>query len=439
MVHEHSQQRGSSLLLILGAMAAGGPAILFQVLNISGAYHLGEVSPQLSALVNGVAIMGAAFILSWAAEAAQKDVSAALAIAVLALIALLPEYSVEAYLAWDAGANPGDPLRVGRLAANVTGANRLLIGLGWSTVAIAFWLRVRRNMNLPAKLSREIGLLAIATALSFSIFFFNGVAFVLGLVMILVYASYLVLSSLAKPEEPDLAGPSQTIGNLPRTWRRTVVVLLLLFAAGVILSSVEPFVHGLVDTGEALGISDFLLIQWLAPLASESPEMVVALLYTARANPAAGITVLVSAQVNQLTVLIGSMPMIFSISAGGVHSIHLQHTQVLEFLLTSALSLFAVVLIARRRLSIVSALTLLAVFTAQIITHVVFESDHARLETSLLVFSLLLIGGAVALILRDLARLWLLLRYIKRVIEELAGALARKQPHALPKGGGSHG
>jgi len=39
----------------------------------------------------GVGIVGAAFLLAWAAEALQLDVSQGLALALLALIAVLPE------------------------------------------------------------------------------------------------------------------------------------------------------------------------------------------------------------------------------------------------------------------------------------------------------------------------------------------------------------
>ena len=54
-----------------------------------------ELSHPLEALLFGLAIVGAAFMLSWAAEVAQLDISAGLAIAILALIAVLPEYAVD--------------------------------------------------------------------------------------------------------------------------------------------------------------------------------------------------------------------------------------------------------------------------------------------------------------------------------------------------------
>ena len=57
----------------------------------------------MEALLFGLAIVGAAFILSWAAEVAQLDISAGLAIAVLAFIAVLPEYAVDIVFAWKGG------------------------------------------------------------------------------------------------------------------------------------------------------------------------------------------------------------------------------------------------------------------------------------------------------------------------------------------------
>ena len=50
-------------------------------------------------------ILAGAFLLSWAAEVAELDISASLAIAILALLTILPEYAIESVLAWDAGAS----------------------------------------------------------------------------------------------------------------------------------------------------------------------------------------------------------------------------------------------------------------------------------------------------------------------------------------------
>jgi hypothetical protein len=60
-------------------------------------------NPVVALVIYGAAVVSASFVLALAAEAAQIDVSGGLAIAVLALIAVLPEYAVDLYYAYTAG------------------------------------------------------------------------------------------------------------------------------------------------------------------------------------------------------------------------------------------------------------------------------------------------------------------------------------------------
>ncbi|MBS2080474.1 sodium:proton exchanger, partial [Mycobacterium tuberculosis] len=69
-----------------GAFVA--PAVAIGIAGL----HVGAV-PAL--LIFGAAVVAASFLLAWAAEAAQIDVSGGLATALLALIAVLPEYAVD--------------------------------------------------------------------------------------------------------------------------------------------------------------------------------------------------------------------------------------------------------------------------------------------------------------------------------------------------------
>src|SRR5215211_3842275 len=94
-------------------------------------------SVELATLCFGVAIVGAAFAISWAAEAAEHDIPRALALTVVALLAVLPEYAVDLVFAYKAGS---DPAFAPYAVANMTGSNRLLLGLGWPTVAVIAWL-----------------------------------------------------------------------------------------------------------------------------------------------------------------------------------------------------------------------------------------------------------------------------------------------------------
>src|SRR6266478_9883673 len=121
--------------------------------------------PHFEALSSGLAIFGAAFMLSWAAELSQKDIPQALAIALLALIAVLPEYAVDMYFAWTAGK---DPKYTAFAMANMTGANRLLIGVGWAAVVFAFWLKTRKKeVSLEPEHKIEVLFLGLATLYSF--------------------------------------------------------------------------------------------------------------------------------------------------------------------------------------------------------------------------------------------------------------------------------
>src|SRR5204863_811465 len=115
--------------------------------------RLGDLhaNPATSAAIFGLAIVGAAFMLSWAAEVAQLDISAGLAIAVLAFIAVLPEYAVDMVFAWKGGnafekfgptcraAGDTSESPCSLALANMTGANRLLIGIGWPMLVFVAW------------------------------------------------------------------------------------------------------------------------------------------------------------------------------------------------------------------------------------------------------------------------------------------------------------
>ena len=365
-----------------------------------------EPHPLVSTCVYGGAILAGAFVLSWAAEVAELDISASLAIAILALLTVLPEYAIEAVLAWDAGASFDTATRVAteetrRVAANVTGANRLLIGFGWPVVILIFWLRRRQVLDLRGRLGPEVTFLAVATLLTFAIFFLDGIHLLMGAVLIGLYVAYLWVGSRSGGEEPELAGIAAWLGSLPVQWRRTAVALLFVYATAVIVVAADPFVESLIETGRHLGIDEFVLIQWIAPLASELPEVVVAVLFALRANAAAGITVLIASEVNKFTLLIGSMVVIFSLSAGEMLTFPLDTRQAVEFLLTAAVALFGLVLIARRTLDWRAGVVLLALFVA----HLFFPGAEQRVW-----FTYAYLGLTGALIALDWRRVTFLFR-----------------------------
>ena len=343
-------------LLPAGAIALGLPAIILRL-----------AKPDLPVLLEtglfGLGILSAAFLLGAAAEASQHDIPKALGIAVLAFVAVLPEYAVDLVFAWRAADDPEQ----GQFAvANMTGGNRLLVGVGWPMVLLVFYLR--RNglrLALPRAISLEIAVLGVATVYSFVIPLKGTITLIDTLIFCSLLAYYLVRSARSPKEAPLAGGPAEMVAQLTPWRRRTVVALLFAYAAIAIIAAAEPFADGLIATGSKLGVDEFLLVQWVAPLASESPEFFVAAYLVWRGAAASGMTALISSKVNQWTLLIGSIPVAFAVSGGRLAAFPLDGRQSDEIFLTAAQSLFAVLVIVDRRFSAREAGILFVLFAAQ--------------------------------------------------------------------------
>jgi cation:H+ antiporter len=331
------------------------------VVHLSGTH----AAPEFQALSAGLAIFGASFMLSWAAELAQLDIPQALALALLALIAVLPEYAVDMYFAWMAGK---DPKYTAFATANMTGANRLLIGIGWAAVVFAFWLKTRKKaVQLEPSHKIEVFYLGLATLYSFFIPFKGRLDLFDAVIFIAIFVCYMRRASQSAHVEPELEGPTEVIASWGISARRWVTVGFFLLSGYTILISAEPFAEGLLATGRTFGIEEFILVQWLAPLASESPEFIVAILFALRANPGASLGTLISSKINQWTLLIGMLPVVYAISAGQISPMQMDERQVEELLLTAAQSLFAVAILANLSFSVGEALILFVLFGTQLL------------------------------------------------------------------------
>jgi len=347
----------------------------------------GHPAAHLQALSSGVAIFGAAFMLSWSAELAQKDIPQALAIALLALIAVLPEYAVDMYFAWSAGK---DPQYTSYAMANMTGANRLLIGVGWAAVVLTVWLKTgKKAIQLEPGHRIEICYLGLATIYSFVIPFKTRLNLVDAVVFITIFFFYMRAASKASHVEPELEGPPAMIESWGEGPRRIMTVLFFLFSGFTIFISAEPFAEGLLATGRTFGIEEFILVQWLAPLASESPEFIVAILFALKAQPGTAMGALLSSKVNQWTLLIGMLPVVYSISAGNIGGMHMDDRQVEELFLTAAQSLFAVAVLANLSFTLLEATIVFLLFSTQLF----FPDPHFRFYYS--IFYILLAVGLV--------------------------------------------
>jgi cation:H+ antiporter len=348
-----------------------------------------SVPVELATLFYGLAIVGASFAMAWGAEAAEHDIPRALALTVVALLAVFPEYAVDFIFALKAGQNPEFAPYA---AANMTGSNRLLLGLGWPTVSVLAWLvRGQRSLVLTRDAVLPLFFLAVATIYSFILPVKANIGLIDSLILFALFGAYAFLAAREDTEEPDLVGPAAAIGALPTGQRRAAIVGLFAYAGATIGASAEPFADGLVRTGHSLGIDEFLLVQWVAPLASEAPEFLVAALLALRGKANAALGLLLSAKVNQWTLLVASLPLAYSLGAGRPDALPLDSRQVAEVWLTAAQSVFGVAVLASLSLELGESALLAGLFVAQFIAGGVIRTalhNATGGETELIIFSI---------------------------------------------------
>jgi cation:H+ antiporter len=418
--------------------ATGGP-------EQAGLGHLSTV------FVSGLAVLGASFLLAWGAETAEKDAPRAFALAVLAVLAVAPEYAVDALYAWNAGAGgatsqacaalpPGFVEQVSSLpaseidtareelargchsanlaVANMTGANRILIGLGWSGIALYSIYRiasaddtaiVRRDglladrVRLDPSIATEIAFLFVATVFAFLVPLGGGIGLVDMLFLVGLYVTYILVIVRGGIEEDEAhVGVPAYFQSYVRKHRVAVVLSLFAYSGFLIMTAVEPFAHNLESVGIQLGVDPFLMIQWVAPLGSESPELVVVAYLVNKARTTAGFNALISSKLNQWTLLIGTLVLVYSIAAGQYGVLPFDQKQAGEIWLTAAQSLFALSILVTFTISGREAVALLVLFVAQL--HPAFHHYEA-----LLAFSAIYLVLAFALFARrfsDLQRLF---------------------------------
>jgi len=365
----------------------------------------------LTSIFGGLAIMSSGYILSVAVESAQKDVSRSLATIVLALLAVLPEYAVDIYLAYK-GAQ--DPAYIHYASANMTGANRLLLGTFWPIIVfVAVFLSrdkdvIGRSVIFKPTLRLEIFFLFIVTIYSFKIPIMGGISILDSIILLSIFLFYAYVSAKSPEREEEFEGVAEVIVKLRKSVRIPIVIFLFAFAGFVIFLSVKPFVHGLIETGKMLGISEFLLIQWVAPFASEMPELVTAIMLALKGKSSVALGALISSKVNQWSLLVGMLPLAYSFGLLRFSDMPLDMIQREEIFLTAAQSLFGTIIIADLKLSVWEGLWLFSMFFAQFLIPI--PEIRFALAILYLIFSLIL------LVLRR-AGLWQILQFARNIFE----------------------
>ncbi|HKV38444.1 MAG TPA: hypothetical protein VJX67_04460 [Blastocatellia bacterium] len=347
---------------------------------------LGFAQGASSALWTFPSVLGSAIIIAWAAEAAQFLISQGLALAMLAWLQTLPEFAVEAVIAWQAGevtrvtSDPNQIVHATSLvSANLTGSLRLLVGLGWPMVyaTAAFFNRKKTGQPLrEVKLEDEHAVEVVFLLICIGYFFIVWIRGTLGLgdsiFLSLIYFAYLFFLKKIPPQSEekleDIKGVPRFILRRKRPVRNGMIAALFLLGGVLLYVAAPPFLESLKALAAGLGISTFVFVQWVAPFLSEFPEKVSAFNWARRVSAAPmALMNLVSSNINQWTMLAAMLPLAYAISLGHSANIVFDSHQRLEILLTISQSLLGALLLANMRFSWGEAALLFALFLTQFI------------------------------------------------------------------------
>ena len=342
-------------------------------------FHVGVGSPVVVVAVTGLSIVAAAFFLSWATEALETVVAQSVALALLALVEVAPEYTFEVILAYRR--------QTGLASASMTGANRLLLGLGWPMIFFVAYLSSRRrgqawsSIRLDERNAPEILFLLVATLYAFVIVLKHSFSLIDSAILILMYVLYIVLAlrtsrkqgqqaedgeETEEDDEDDDVGVAAHTKQLTGARKWIAIGSFLVAGAFILYAGAERFIDALLQVGRSLHVSEFILIQWIAPFLSEFPESLTAFIWASMIVLAGrGLSNLISSKLNQWTLLIAAIPIAYSVSFGHAAVVPLDAQVTDEIFLTAAQSVFGMALLLTFRFGLWEATALAVLFLVQ--------------------------------------------------------------------------
>ncbi|WP_155992144.1 hypothetical protein [Nocardioides sp. URHA0032] len=341
-------------------MTASGCAGLGVAVHLAGPF----LPVLLTTAGLGAGLIGASFLLAWAADAGEAVFSGGLVLAAVALVGVLPELTIEVHFAFIQ--------RADLVTANLTGATRLLL-----TGAIALPLLVafnaQRRGHTPPPAVRvaghrrlELGILLVTAVFAVQIIVRGSLSVLDGVVLLGLYVWYARRVQGSPDEEPAVAGVPAGLLSLPPSYRRPAVAALIIGAALVVVTIASPFTHALLLTGSSIGVDPYVMIQLVVPVATEAPEVIVVAVLVANRRPAQGLALFLASSVSQWTLGLGSLPIAY-LAGGGGFSLPLAGREQLELALTGAVTLFVVAALATLRPARVDALLAAGVYAAEVV------------------------------------------------------------------------
>jgi cation:H+ antiporter len=414
---QESKRKYTNLLIMMFLVSL--PWMIIKSLTLVGVFKWDyEHYALISAIMTGITIIACAFIVSWASEVLQEYLPPNFVLALLAIINVLPEYVVDIYFTYMAAVKEE---YTHYAISNMTGANRMLIGLVWPLILIIYLIaKSKKSPSLPNYIQLdktnilEIIFLTISTLYCFTLPFKGNLNLIDTLILFIIFGIYIYLATRMGKREPELEGPPLIISQLPEKLKKFMIFFMFSFAGLGFLLSAEPFGESLLVLGSKIATNfgfdadtaKFLMVQWIAPIASESPEIIVVIIFAYKLLATDAFSTVVSSKINQWTLLVGFIPLVYFISllinSKTGKPLILDELQKQELLLTAAQSLFALVMILDMKFKIIDAILLFVLFTSQlIIPDIRLQVSIAYIILSLILLPRLIISKQVRNFLKE--------------------------------------
>src|SRR5919106_2299782 len=320
----------------------------------------------------GTGLVAAAFLLAWVADAGDAIFSGKLVLAVIALVAILPEFVIEVLLAYSGTAE--------LVTANLTGATRLLLTGALGLPLLVAFRASRRQEQPPAPFQLaaarrlELGVLLISSVFAIGVIAAGRLTVANGIISVALYVLYARrLQGVPREESVEFGVPAGLL-SLPGRYQRPAILALGLLAVVVVLMIAPPFVDALLETGTSLGLDPYFLIQSVVPVATEAPEFVIAAVLVRHQRPALAVGLFLASAVSQWTLAIGLLPLAYFAGGGGI-SFPVAGEGQLELGLTVALTLFAVAALSVLKPERVDA----ALCVAVLAVHFIYPTNFVRI------------------------------------------------------------
>ena len=171
------------------------------------------------------------------------------------------------------------------------------------------------------------------------------------------------------------AAPGDKLDPL-NVFKQGIFWLAVMFVVGglILWFVAHPFLESMLAVAVLCGMSQFVFVQWVAPFLSEFPEKLSAFHWAKKVSKAPmALTNFVSSSVNQWTVLVATVPFIYSFGVGHPAFITFDEHQRVEILLTLIQSYLGFLFLVSMDFSLLEAAALFTLWLIQLVFPAVRE------------------------------------------------------------------